>query len=173
MSHNFLSPFKSPNPVLKTIDDYLPSLPEDGPGISELDGKLGNKISLEHHRLLIRMGKGLKSATIESKGLRVRSDWSWFTERMCLTDANFWRILSMLMLSLTYDFFIKVTFKIFGSQYIHDDMFLTQIGMTGFVAAGCSRMISPIIMQKIGFFKTYSGVLTIQAFLAFTICFVV
>ncbi len=52
----------------------------------------------------------------------------------------------MLMLSLTYDFFIKVTFKIFGSQYIDDDMFLTQIGMIGYVLAGFSRMISPIIM---------------------------
>lgn len=65
---------------------------------------------------------------------------------MCFTDANFWRIFSMLFLSVTYDFFMKISFKVYGSLYIDDDMFLTRVGMYGYFFAGVARMGAPLLM---------------------------
>jgi len=75
----------------------------------------------------------------------------------------------MLFLSVTYDFFMKISFKVYGGLYHNDDMYLTQIGMLGYFFAGLARMCAPLIMQKYGFFNTYTICLVIQAFLAFTI----
>jgi hypothetical protein len=44
--------------------------------------------------------------------------------------------------------------------------------MEAYFFASCARMGAPIIMQKIGFFKTYFGVLILEAFLAFTFVYV-
>jgi hypothetical protein len=126
-------------------------------------------ISEENHKLLLRMGKGLKGTKITGDGIIATSDWSWYTQRMCFSDANFWRIFSMLFLSVTYDFFMKISFKVYGALYHDDDLYLTQIGMQGYFFAGVARMCAPLVMQKIGFFKTYTGCLVIQAFLAFTV----
>lgn len=68
---------------------------------------------------------------------------------------------------------MKVVFKIFGATYHNDDLFLTHIGMVGYFFAGMARMVAPLIMQKIGFFKTYQGCLIIQAILAFTMTTIV
>jgi hypothetical protein len=78
----------------------------------------------------------------------------------------------MLTLSVTYCFFIKVGNKIFGSIYHESDYFLTVTAMEAYFFASCARMGAPIIMQKIGFFKTYFGVLILEAFLAFTFVYV-
>lgn len=118
-------------------------------------------ISEADHMLLLKMGNGLKSAKVNEDGIVATSDWSWYNQSMCLKDANFWRIFSMLMLSVTYDFFMKISFKIFGALYHDDDLFLTEIGMIGFFFAGLARMGAPLIMQKYGFFKTYTGCLLI------------
>ena len=66
------------------------------------------------------MGNGLKGARVTEEGIYAKSDWSWYNQRMCLTDKNFWKIFSMLTLSVTYCFFIKMGNKIFGSIY-HDN----------------------------------------------------
>jgi hypothetical protein len=52
----------------------------------------------------------------------------------------------MLFLSVTYDFFMKITFKIYGALYHDDDLFLTEIGMIGYFFAGVARMVAPLIM---------------------------
>jgi hypothetical protein len=63
---------------------------------------------------------------------------------------------------------MKVSFKIFGSLYHSNDSLLMSIGNEGYFFAAVARMVSPIIMQKIGFFKTYSGCLIIEIILAST-----
>lgn len=80
---------------------------------------------------------------------------------MCLKDKNFWKIFMMLSSSVTYCFFIKVGNKVFGSLYYENDAFLTITSMEGYFFAACARMGAPILMQKIGFFKTYGLTLII------------
>jgi len=118
-----------------------------------------NLISVDDHKLLIRMGNGLKGARVTEEGIYAKSDWSWYNQRMCLTDKNFWKIFSMLTLSVTYCFFIKMGNKIFGSIYHDNDAFLTITSMEAYFFAASARMLAPILMQKIGFFKTYGLVL--------------
>lgn len=52
----------------------------------------------------------------------------------------------MLFLSVTYDFFMKISFKIFGALFHDDDKFLTEIGMIGYFFAGVARLVAPLIM---------------------------
>jgi hypothetical protein len=115
------------------------------------------------------MGAGLKSARVDEQGIIAISDWSWYTPKMCLSDLNFWKIFSMLILSVSYCFFTKIAFKIFGSTVIADDLFLTKVGIEGYFAGALSRFAGPLLMQKIGFFKTYSLVLLVEIFIAFTL----
>ena len=68
---------------------------------------------------------------------------------------------------------MKISFKVYGSLYIKDDYFLTTVGMYGYFFAGVARMGAPLLMQKIGFFKTYSLCLLVQIWLAFTVCYAV
>jgi hypothetical protein len=131
-----------------------------------------NQISVEDHKLLVRMGNGLKRARVTEEGIYATSDWSWYNQRMCLTDKNFWKIFSMLTLSVTYCFFIKMGNKICGSIYHDNDAFLTVTSMEAYFFAASARMLAPILMQKIGFFKTYGLVLILQTFLAFTFVYV-
>lgn len=118
------------------------------------------------------MGNGLKGARVTEMGIYAKSDWSWYNQRMCLTDKNFWKIFSMLSLSVTYCFFIKMANKIIGSLHHESDEFLTMTSMYAFFVAASARMGAPMIMQKIGFFKTYGGLLIMQAFLCFTFVYV-
>jgi hypothetical protein len=43
-----------------------------------------HQISVEDHKLLIRMGNGLKKARVTEEGVFACSDWSWYNQRMCL-----------------------------------------------------------------------------------------
>lgn len=119
--------------------------------------------------MLIKMGAGLKGARVDEQGIIAISDWSWYNSQMCLTDKNFWKIFSMLILSVSYCFFTKIAFKIYGSTVISDDLFLTKVGIEGYFAGALSRFAGPLLMQKIGFFKTYSLLLLIEIFIAFTL----
>lgn len=67
----------------------------------------------------------------------------------------------MLALSMTYSYFVKLTFKVYGSTYHTDQAFLGASSYHGFYFGVFARMGSPWIMTKIGFEKTYLGVLVI------------
>lgn len=118
------------------------------------------------------MGNGLKKARVTEEGVYATSDWSWYNQRMCLTDLNFWKIFSMLFLSVTYCFFLKVGNKIFGFNYHNDDAFLTRTSMEAYFFAASARMLAPMLMQKIGFFKTYSIVLITVITLSFSAVYI-
>jgi Na+/melibiose symporter-like transporter len=118
------------------------------------------------------MGTGLKKARVTEEGLFATSDWSWYNQRMCLKDKNFWKLFVMLFSSVTYCFFVKVGNKVFGSLYHENDSFLTITSMEGYFFAACARFAAPILMQKIGFFKTYSLALIIEIVLATTFVYV-
>lgn len=65
---------------------------------------------------------------------------------MCLKDLNFWKIMLMLTSSVTYCFFMKIAFKIYGSTYYDDDELLNSIGMQGYFSGAIARVFFPIIM---------------------------
>ena len=92
------------------------------------------------------MGNGLKKARVTEEGIYATLDWSWYNQRMCLKDKNFWKIFSMLSLSVTYCFFIKVGNKVFGSLYHENDAFLTITSMEAYFFAATARMGAPSLM---------------------------
>lgn len=75
------------NHVLTEIDEYLPEIEENKATDTQtpLLHKTPNpelkiyRISEDHHKLLLRMGKGLKSAKVNQDGIIVTSDWSWYS----------------------------------------------------------------------------------------------
>ena len=52
----------------------------------------------------------------------------------------------MLTSSVTYCFFMKIAFKIYGSTYYDDDELLNSIGMQGYFSGAIARVFFPIIM---------------------------
>lgn len=52
----------------------------------------------------------------------------------------------MLTCSVTYCFFMKIVFKIYGSTYHDNDELLNSIGMQGYFSGAIARVFFPIIM---------------------------
>ena len=69
---------------------------------------------------------------------------------------------------MSYSYFVKLTFKVYGSTYHTDQAFLGASSYHGFYFGVFARMGSPWIMSKIGFKKTYLGVLIIQTVVCIT-----
>lgn len=54
------------------------------------------------------MGAGLKSCRVTDEGIYAKSDWSHYNQAEILMDRNFWRQFSMLFLSATFFYFMKL-----------------------------------------------------------------
>ena len=70
-------------------------------------------------------------------------------------DKQFWHILLMVTLSISYGYFTKVSFKSYGAQNIENDIYLTRVALYGYIAAAASRFIWPVFQTMIGFKKVY------------------
>jgi Na+/melibiose symporter-like transporter len=87
-------------------------------------------------------------------------------------DKEFWHILAMVTLSISYGFFTKVAFKSYGSTNINDDIYLTRVALYGFITAATSRFIWPFLQGIIGFKKVYAAILCMQLLVAFSMPFI-
>jgi len=67
----------------------------------------------------------------------------------------------MLTLSMTFGFFMKVAFKMFGATNFNDDQYLTFVASIGFFCAAFSRFFWTVVQQNLGFRKTYATILMI------------
>jgi hypothetical protein len=45
-----------------------------------------------------------------------------------ISDKRFWYLYAMNFCSVFYGYVLITSYKVFGSQFIHDDMFLTMVG---------------------------------------------
>jgi len=69
----------------------------------------------------------------------------------------------------TLGLFLASSFKVYGSNKINDDHFLTVIGSFGSIANGCTRAVWALSFDKFGFKKVYFVLLSIQLILAPTL----
>ena len=92
------------------------------------------------------MGAGLKSCRVTDEGIYARSDWSHFNQAEILKDRNFWRQFSMLFLSSTFFYFMKLHFTIYGSQLYENTYFLVKTSYHNFYFGAISRLVAPYIM---------------------------
>lgn len=66
-------------------------------------------------------GSSFKSAKLESDGVSVSHDLSHLSFKQSIKDGKFWHIWFMVLLSMVYGFFTKVSFKSYGSIIYDDD----------------------------------------------------
>lgn len=78
----------------------------------------------------------------------------------------------MLLSSVTYGFFTKICFKAYGSNFHTNPGMMQELIRIAFIFSALSRFFWPIVMDQIGFQKTYATVLGIQIFLAFTMSWI-
>jgi len=78
----------------------------------------------------------------------------------------------MLLSSVTYGFFTKITFKAYGSQFHSNPGYMQELVGIAFIFSAISRFFWPIVMDRIGFQKTYGTVLAIQIILSFTMSYI-
>jgi len=57
---------------------------------------------------------------------------------------------------------MALAFKVYGSEKIQDDHFLTAVGSFGSIANGCTRAVWALFFDKYGFKKVYFVLLIIQ-----------
>jgi len=74
----------------------------------------------------------------------------------------FWRLALCALFGLCLPFYIIDVYKMIGSQYYHDDAFLTVVGSFGVLANGTSRVIWGQLLDSCGFIKSWLIVLSIQ-----------
>jgi MFS family permease len=75
----------------------------------------------------------------------------------------------MLMLSMSYCFFIKVVMKNYGSLHHNDDKYLTSVISIAFLCGASARFGWGILLDIIGFKNVYALILLIEIILPFTI----
>ena len=74
----------------------------------------------------------------------------------------------MLFCSMQFNYFVKLHMVMFGSLF-HDDLwFLTKTAYHGFYVSALGRFLLPIVMMKIGFKKTYYGIIITQLIMSLT-----
>ena len=73
------------------------------------------------------MGSSVRHAALSDDGVVVTSDYSNLTFKESVGERHFWQIITMISLSLTFAFFMKVVFKSYGSTLHTDDKYLTQV----------------------------------------------
>jgi MFS family permease len=84
----------------------------------------------------------------------------------------FWKLFMMVTLGISYPFFMKASFKNYGSLFFSDDAYLTMVATFVYAAAAVSRFFWGIIVDWIGFKKVYGFILGMEIVLAFTIMYV-
>ena len=67
------------------------------------------------------MGTSVRHAHLSESGVTVTSDFSNLTFKESVAERHFWQIITMITLSLTFAFFMKVCFKSYGSTIYEDD----------------------------------------------------
>ena len=79
-----------------------------------------------------------------------------------LRTRCFWMMAFMVFLSISGDFYMIGNFKIYGKNFIKDDMFLALVGSTSALFDGCSRSLWGYLFDKLSFKITYSIILCMQ-----------
>jgi hypothetical protein len=70
-------------------------------------------------------------------------------------------------------YMINGNYKTYVKKYIHDDEFLTMIGVVSAIANGCSRYLWNILFNKTGYKTTMLGILSLVIIVCVTIRFTV
>jgi len=130
--------------------------------------KKRKSLSRENTQKLFDYGRALRSATVSDDGVTIVTDWSNQNKVQTLYSYQFWYTFIMLVSSVTYGFFTKITFKAYGSQYHSLPSYMQELVGFAFPVSAFSRFFWPLVMDRIGFQKTYGTVLAIQIFLSFT-----
>jgi len=74
----------------------------------------------------------------------------------------------MLVHSLAFDIFIKLSFKNFGATLYGSDAFLSSVATIGFIVGTVAQLLWGPIQDKLGFRKVYFFILIMQVILCFT-----
>ena len=96
-------------------------------------------------------GKGEEGDLHGGKG------WGFALRTRC-----FWMMAFMVFLSISGDFYMIGNFKIYGKDFIKDDMFLALVGSISALFDGCTRSLWGYLFDKFSFKTTYSIILCIQ-----------
>lgn len=83
--------------------------------------------------------KSVRGCKVSEQGITITSDWAWYNQKELIADKNFWMICTMLYLSMTYCFFIKMCSRLLGSTYITNDSILFKTALEGYFFSCVAR----------------------------------
>lgn len=73
----------------------------------------------------------------------------------CLNQWVFWHIFIMLLLSMSFSYFMKPSLKSYGQTKFNDDAFLTVVAMVAFGFSTLAKFGWGVIHDYLGFVKCY------------------
>lgn len=103
---------------------------------------------------------------VESEAINGLEDG--FSVKQGLRSRTFWFMLGMSFFSIIPGYFVANCFKVFGRTKIDDDRFLAVVGSVSSFFNGSCRLAWGGVMDRLGFKKTYAGLLAIQTVLIFS-----
>ncbi len=68
----------------------------------------------------------------------------------------------MLLLSMSFSYYMKASFKSYGLTHFKDDLFLTMSGMIAFISSAFAKFGWGAALDKFGFHKSFAVILGIQ-----------
>lgn len=92
-----------------------------------------------------------------------------FSLKQSLMHRTFWHIFAMLLFSMAFTDFMKPQMKYFGTYNSYNDLFLTMVGILGFISSSLSKFAWGTVQDYLGFIKVYMLTLGLQAFVCFSL----
>lgn len=105
----------------------------------------------------------------EAKSSIAHSDRSSLTIQETIKEDLFWKLFIMITFGISYPFFMKASFKNYGSLFFSSDSYLTLVATFVYASAALSRFIWGIVLDVIGFKKSFAMILLSVIFCCFTI----
>ena len=91
------------------------------------------------------------------------------TLQRSIRQPIFWHIFTMLVLSMSFSYYMKPSLKSYGSTKAYDDFFLTIVGAIAFFFSAVAKFGWGTIQDYLGFTKVYAVVLGMQVVVCLSI----
>lgn len=113
-----------------------------------------------------------KKPKLQRQSSSASSIRSSFTMQETLKEDLFWKLFLMITFGMSYPFFMKASFKNYGSVFHKDDEYLTLVATFVYLSASSSKFIWGFVLDAFGFKKVYTLVLLVEITLCFTLQYI-
>lgn len=128
-----------------------------------------NESFLQHPHLAGTVSPISKRMSLGHLVKRAKPPLARFSLKQAVQHRTFWHIFLMLLCSMSFCDFFKPQMKYYGTSKFDNDLFLTFVGILGFISSAGAKFGWGTIQDYLGFVKVYIITLVLQTAICFSI----